>query len=365
MKTRHILAVAATALAFTACQQNSYKITGTVEGLAEGDTLFITRDLNLGFPSDTVIIEKGGFTKKGTIDSTMLTIIYAPTHPETSAIFFTEPGNITLHLGKSANDNVIGGTKANDGMQELSILTREYGEKMKEVATIYFDPSTSEESRLQAMKQESDLQTELVNKIIGLAEKNIDNELGYFIMTSISDDALFTHEKFRELIEKMPANYRERNEMKEVLKMMDTAAEIDEGKVIPDFTMPTPENGDLSVMSEVKKNKLTILDFWASWCAPCREEIPFMVELYKKYHEQGLGIVGLSLDNSKEAWVKAIKELNMPWPQMSDLEGWLSKGAQIFQVNSIPFTVVVDQQGKILKKGLRGNELEEFIKEQL
>ena len=75
--------------------------------------------------------------------------------------------------------------------------------------------------------------------------------------------------------------------------------------------------------------------------------------------------MGISLDEDKEAWVNAISELGMPWPQMSDLKGWQSAAGQMFQVNSIPFTVVVDQQGNILKKGLRGEKLEEFVKEQL
>ncbi|MBP3789178.1 MAG: AhpC/TSA family protein [Prevotella sp.] len=365
MKTRHMIAIAATAIAFTACQQNSYKITGTVEGLDEGDTLFITSDLNTGIPSDTIIIKDGGFTKKGTADSASLTLIYAPNNPETSAMFFTEPGNITIHLGESATVTAIGGTKANEGLNELNTLAREYGNKMQELAANYFDPSISEESKLETMKQESDLQEELNSKVAALAEKNIDNELGYFIVTGISDDNIFTPEKRRELIEKMPANYRERQAVKNILKMMETIAQTAEGQTIPDFTMLTPENSDLSVMSEVKRNKLTILDFWASWCGPCRNEMPFMVELYKKYHEKGLGIVGISLDESKESWVNAIKELGILWPQMSDLGGWQSEGARLFQVNSIPFIVVVDQQGKILKKGLRGNDLEEFIEEQL
>ncbi len=365
MKIRHMIAIATTVMAFTACQQNSYKITGTVEGPDEGDTLFITNDLTTGIPSDTIILKDGGFTKKGTADSTLLTLIYAPNNPETSAIFFTEPGNISLQLGESATATAIGGTEANEGLQELNTLAREYGNKMQELAANYFDPSISEEGKLETMKQESDLQAELNSKVVALAEKNISNELGYFIVTSISDDNVFTKEKRRELIEKMPANYRERQEAKDILKMLEVAESTAEGNTIPDFTMPTPENTDLSVMSEVKNNKLTILDFWASWCGPCREETPFMVELYKKYHEKGLGIVGISLDNSKEPWVTAIKELGMPWPQMSDLGGWQSEGARLFQVNSIPFTVVVDQQGKILKKGLRGNELEKFIEEQL
>ena len=359
-----MLAIAATAVALTACQQNSYKITGTVEGLDDGDTLYITNDLNTGIPTDTIIIKNGGFTKKGTADSASLTLIYSPNYVEMSTVFFTEPGNITIHLGEDQENTYIGGTKANEGLHELNVLAREYGNKMQEVSANYFDPSVSEEGRLEMMKQQNDLQAEMISKVIAIAEKNIDNELGYFIVTGF-DDNLFEQEKRRELIEKMPASYRERQTIKDILKMMEATEATAEGMIIPDFTMPTPENNDLNAMSEVKKNKLTILDFWASWCGPCREEMPFMVELYNKYHDKGLGIVGVSLDNSKDAWVTSIKELGMSWPQMSDLGGWQSEGARLFQVSSIPFTVVVNQHGVILKKGLRGEKLEDFVKEQL
>ena len=90
-----------------------------------------------------------------------------------------------------------------------------------------------------------------------------------------------------------------------------------------------------------------------------------MKELYAKYHEKGLGIVGISLDDDKDAWLKAIAELGITWPQMSDLKGWQSEAGQLFQVNSIPFMVVVDENGKILAKGLRGEKLSEFVSQKL
>ena len=118
-------------------------------------------------------------------------------------------------------------------------------------------------------------------------------------------------------------------------------------------------------MSEVKKNKVTILDFWASWCGPCREETPFMVSLYEKYHNKGLGIVGISLDQDHDAWTKGIADLGITWPQISDLKYWQSAAAEMFQVRSIPYMVVVDQQGVILNKNIRGEQLEKFVSEQL
>lgn len=90
-----------------------------------------------------------------------------------------------------------------------------------------------------------------------------------------------------------------------------------------------------------------------------------MKELYANYKDKGLGIVGISLDEDGDAWMEAIKELGLTWPQMSDLKGWQCEAGQMFQVNAIPFMAIVDQNGTIIQKGLRGQELEQFISEQL
>ena len=90
-----------------------------------------------------------------------------------------------------------------------------------------------------------------------------------------------------------------------------------------------------------------------------------MIELYNQYKDKGLGIVGISLDNDKDAWLSATQQLHISWPQMSDLKGWDNAAAQLFSISSIPHTIVVDQQGKILRRGLRGKELADFVAEQL
>ncbi len=365
MKTRHFLALTTMAVALASCQSNSYKIQGNTEGFSEGDTLFMTTELSSGIPSDTMIVKEGHFDLKGEADSAKLSIIYAPGHPNVSALFFVEPGTINITLSQNQDNVSIGGTKANDALQELNKIASDYGKKIQEIGAIFYDPNASEESKKQAMEQEQKLQAELANKVAELAEKNIDNELGFFLITNFSDDEVFSMEKRRVLIDKMPANFKNRQEVKDLLQTMEAMEAIAVGKPITDFTLNTPEGTPLSAMSEVGKNKITILDFWASWCGPCRQEMPFMIELYKKYHEQGLGILGISLDDDKDAWVKAIGDLGISWPQMSDLKGWKSEAGQLFQVSAIPFMVIVDQNGTILQKGLRGEQLEQFVSEQL
>lgn len=113
----------------------------------------------------------------------------------------------------------------------------------------------------------------------------------------------------------------------------------------------------ISVSEYVAKNKYTLVDFWASWCPPCRAEMPVIVKAYTDYHGKGLEVVGVSLDKDQDAWLEAIEQLKMPWPQMSDLKGWESEGARLYNVRSIPANVLIDQQGKIIAKNLRGEDL--------
>ena len=111
------------------------------------------------------------------------------------------------------------------------------------------------------------------------------------------------------------------------------------------------------------KGKVVLVDFWASWCGPCRREMPNLVETYAKYKGKNFEIVGVSLDQDGAAWKEAIKKLDMTWPQMSDLKFWQSEGAQLYAVNSIPHTVLIDGEGTIIARGLHGEELQAKIAE--
>jgi peroxiredoxin len=136
---------------------------------------------------------------------------------------------------------------------------------------------------------------------------------------------------------------------------------VEIGKKAPDFTMQTSEGKELSL--SYFKGKLLILDFWASWCGPCRRENPNVVKLYNKYHSKGLEVLSVSLDKNKERWLKAIKDDNLIWNHVSDLKAWNSKVAKLYTVQSIPHIILINRKGTIVAKNLRGEELEKKIQE--
>lgn len=132
-----------------------------------------------------------------------------------------------------------------------------------------------------------------------------------------------------------------------------------------DLALPGISGGTVKVSDYVGKNKLVLIDFWASWCAPCRAEMPAVVKTYTDFHEKGLEVVGVSFDNNHEAWANAVGALNMAWPQMSDLRGWESEGAHVYNITSIPANVLIDQEGRIVAKDLRGEDLYNTVAELL
>lgn len=131
--------------------------------------------------------------------------------------------------------------------------------------------------------------------------------------------------------------------------------------VAKDFTLDDMKGNKVSLMKVVSESKITILDFWASWCQPCMNEMPNLVNIYDNYSDDGLQIVGVSLDNDKKSWQNAVEAMGMKWVQVSDLKGWESAAAQLYHVDAIPHTIILDNEGHILAKDLRGHELEEFI----
>ena len=353
------------ALLLVGCQSNTYKLQGTAEGLEDGDTLFLTDDMINGTPSDTIIIEKGAFSFKGEADKeAVLCMLYSAKRNEINAAFIREPGEISIKLSATPGASRVSGTPCNDEWQRLNDSVISIGKEINRIAEHIYGNTVSPEEQQKGMEQIDRLNQRFSNIVIKTCEKNIRNEFGYFLLTYYPDELIDIQSRSR-LIKLLPEEMRKREQIRVMEQSLEASAKTAEGATIPDFSQPAPDGTSLSIMSEVSQHRITIIDFWASWCGPCRQEIPFMIELYNKNKDKGLGIVGVSLDNDKDAWLTAIKQMNMPWAQMSDLNGWDNAAAKLFNITSIPHTIVVDQQGKILRHGLRGEALANFVAEQL
>ena len=362
-KFTYLLAVAAV---FTACNSgnNGYTVTGTVEGAADGDTVYLETVEGRQFVKlDSAVIKDGTFTFKGTQDTAVNRYIsYKAEGKDGAAIdFFLENGKIKINL--SQENNSATGTANNDAYQEIRAQINGLNKQMMTIYESMSDTTLTDEQREAKMKEMNDLQEKSMEITKAGIAKNITNLVGVHLLKN--NYYYLEVDELDPLVPQIPAEFANDEVIIKIKENVEKMKATAVGQKFTDFEMETPDGKPVKLSDYVGKGKVVLIDFWASWCGPCRREMPNLVEAYAQYKNKGFEIVGVSLDQSGEAWKDAIQKLNITWPQMSDLKYWNCEGAQLYAVSSIPHTVLIDGEGTIIARGLHGEGLQEKLAEVL
>ncbi len=362
MKTISFLSIGFfTALGLSCTDNPEYIITGTIENAAEGDTVTLHEvvDGELS-PVQHTMVRDGCFSFRGRQDSAVVRYVaWRLGSREEVTDFILENGNIHMSLGER---NVsITGTADNDIRQEVrEILDGELSE-IQEIYAQMADTALSAEQRDEAgrmLPQKRENYYALIKKCM---KKHISNIVGVSLFKQLYRNN--TLEENDSLLQHVPKQYQSDPTVIRIRNKVENGKNTVAGSPFVDFEMRTPNGRPAKLSDYAGHGKVVLLDFWASWCNPCRVEIQNLAALYEQYGGQDFEIVGVSLDTSEKAWKGAIAQLRVRWPQMSDLKGWKSVAAQLYAVQSIPHTVLIDAAGTVIDRGLEGSELRRKLSE--
>lgn len=353
---KKILAFFATALLLASCSNKDNFTAILPDGNLDGTKayLYTVKDRTSPFEvSDSAIIKSGrlSFSRPEATD-TALAYIYIPgfgTDMTNRIHFINEKGNIEIALDIEGN-NVIKGGSLNDAYQSFADSNMEILGKLQKLTGTDIQDETKADS---LMATQSLL-------ILNYLKPNMQNSVGEYLFTQLI--ALIDDDHRVELLASARPDFREAIKM--LMQPISTQQSATQQRFL-DITGNTPAGKAIKLSDYAGKGKVVLVDFWASWCPPCRKDMPFIVSLYEKYKGQGLEIVGVSLDDKKEAWTGFIKKANMTWIQMSDLQGWDSPAAATYKVESIPYTILIGKDGNVIAEYLSGQELENRIIEAL
>ena len=351
-------------MSFTSCSDaNKMQISGEIEhpgnvkvvSFFEGD-----RKLDSTFIGDG---NKFKFERAATQERLLTIVVGNNRYP-----VIAEPGKEIIFKTnlKDPDNYTVSGSDLSQKLKEFAPLkakidfVRDSLQQSFTKATVNMDANQIQNLRSQMIMEFEPFFETYISKAVDFA-KNNDDLAGFYVMSTL--DPEMAEAELIGYADKIEGQFKDNRYVNEFIAEVDKLRKLAIGRQAPEIQAFTPDNKSIKLSDF--KGKMVLIDFWASWCAPCREENPNIVKQYENYKDKNFTVLGVSLDNNPGSWMRAIESDKLTWTNISDLQAWSSPLILEYQIKGIPTSYIVDQEGKIMAKNLRGRALEEFLQKHL
>jgi len=370
-----VLAAVSVMVSCNKAGENEYIVTGTIKGLDGKSVTLEVQDEATGQlkPVDTVKIEKGQFVFKGAAKEPEMYLVQVES-VQGKVPFILENGDIEMEINKdSVSITKVSGTYNNDELtsyKEKGMAIQKKMMKFQEANMTKMNDARQKNDTVvmnSLRKEFSKFQEDFIKQSDEYVTTHPKAFISALIVEGMFSQMAPDTEKIKKFYDGLDKSIKDTKHGKSIKTKLDQLtkpiAAIGVGAVAPDFSAPTPDGKVVSLKESM--GKVTIVDFWASWCNPCRAENPNMVALYDELHPKGLNIISISLDKEAAKWKEAIAKDKLSWTQISNLKFWDEPIAITYNIKSIPATFVLDASGKIVARDLTGAALKSKVSELL
>lgn len=366
-----LIALSFTIFSCSKVADGEYLITGNAKGVPNGKMVVLKKknDYGIVVNVDSTKVKDGKFELKGKVKEPSMFALFIKDLQQPIP-FILETGEIVVKVDKdSIWKSEIGGTYNNEEFQKFNTKINTFQKKLVDYQNKNFQKLMEAQQKKDNLAIENlkkgynDIQKEMDDFMVKYPEENTEAFISLLLLQGQFNSPKFNLDNVKKTFNKLDSSLKSTKIGKEIeakLKTIENNNKVKPeaaliGKMAPDFSAKTPQGRVVSLKQSL--GKITIIDFWASWCGPCRKENPNVVALYNELHSKGLNIVGVSLDDDNSKWSDAIAKDKITWTQVSNLQGWKDPIAQLYQVEQIPTTFILDGSGIIIAKDLRGEEL--------
>lgn len=359
-----LIGLAAVMYAQSAKNPRRYLLSGSVENIKDGESVYWMKAGLNGEPIDSAVVKDGHFSMAfKPVKKCAETCLLLGKWKIYGLPLIMENANITVQIPRKRSLSVVNGGRENKLFNTFNRQIDEFNVKLSEQEKLADDTTLTKDERDKATERFCLLKHSKIVYTSDFIRSNMPSAASLILLgEKFESFSVATLDSILCVMkEKCP-----KNELYlKLSKMRDDDKRTEVGRKFMDFTMNDTDGKPVRLSDIVKKNKITMIDFWASWCGSCKAEMPDVKKAYDKYRNRGFAILGVTLDNDANAWKLATKIVGIPWPQVFDAKGPKNIAVTCYGVRAIPVTVLINQKGLIIARNVRGVNLESTLEKLL